>query len=131
MLRKIFAHDLAIPILIYGAGDAIRRVVPLLLLPVFTYYLSPDSYGELSIFNIYVALMTTLLSAGCIGAVGREYFDRTGNDFGNYVAHCLMLVLCLSLTAFAALYGPRRLCSNVSWHACSSALCRCVYCLQQ
>jgi O-antigen/teichoic acid export membrane protein len=92
MMRALRNHELFKPSIVYGVCDAVRKLIPFLLLPILTHYLAPDAYGLLSLFLVGVALLTTIISLGSIGAVGREYFDSSGNIFSNYVAHCLLLM---------------------------------------
>ena len=39
--------------LIYGLGDAVTRIAGLLLLPIYTRFLSPDDYGKLALITLF------------------------------------------------------------------------------
>jgi len=81
-----------------------RKLIPFLLLPVLTVYLSPEDYGVLALYTILLTLFITLSSGGVIGAVGREYFDKTKKDFSTYVTNCLLIIAVATGLCAAALY---------------------------
>src|SRR5262245_58495702 len=60
---------------IYGLGGLVQRILAVLLLPVYTRYLTPADYGTV---ETLVALMTVLvitLRLGITNAFIRFYFD--------------------------------------------------------
>lgn len=74
---------------IYGVLNVIRQLIPFLLLPVITHYLTPTDYGTLAMFNVVISFVYIFVSLNLDGAIGREYFDREKINFPNYVANCL------------------------------------------
>ena len=62
--------------LIYGVGQVLVRLVSLLLLPVFTSYLTPLDYGVSSILGVLIFFVTPVFALGVTGAIGVVYFER-------------------------------------------------------
>jgi O-antigen/teichoic acid export membrane protein len=61
--------------LIYTATNVLLKGSLLLLLPIYTRYLSPAEYGIVAIVTGIAGLLSTLFTLGLQGAMGRFYFD--------------------------------------------------------
>jgi O-antigen/teichoic acid export membrane protein len=61
---------------IYGFGSLVSRFIAVLLLPVYTRYLSPADYGLIETLIALSAVLTVLLAAGVKSAFFRFYFDE-------------------------------------------------------
>lgn len=61
---------------IYGTGQVLMRMVSLLLLPLYTSYLTPSDYGISSILGVLTYFLTPLFALGVSGALGMVYFTR-------------------------------------------------------
>jgi O-antigen/teichoic acid export membrane protein len=61
---------------VYGLGSLVSRFVAVLLLPVYTRYLSPADYGLIETLIALSAVLTVLLAAGVKSAFFRFYFDE-------------------------------------------------------
>ena len=71
-LRRLGRHSL-----IYGLGGLVSRILAVILLPLYTRYLTPSDYG---IVETLIALTTVIgiaLAAGIGSAFFRFYFDST------------------------------------------------------
>jgi len=62
--------------LIYGVGGALTRLLALLLLPVFTAYLSTAEYGAVATLTLLSAALTGVFSCGLTVAIGLRYFEK-------------------------------------------------------
>jgi O-antigen/teichoic acid export membrane protein len=62
---------------IYGVGSVITRFIGLLLLPVFTAYLSPADYGVLAMLAILTMVAHPVFSLGLSASMGPSYFEGT------------------------------------------------------
>jgi O-antigen/teichoic acid export membrane protein len=62
---------------IYGLGGLVSRVLAVLLLPLYTRYLSPAEYGAVETLVAMTAVLAILLRAGISSAFFRFYFDST------------------------------------------------------
>jgi O-antigen/teichoic acid export membrane protein len=60
---------------IYGIGGLVSRFIALILLPVYTRYLTPADYGAVETLIALVAILTTILRVGIPSAFFRYYFD--------------------------------------------------------
>ncbi len=89
---------------IYGLIGIFRKLIPFLLLPVLTAYLSPEDYGLLALYTILLTVFITLSSAGVIGAAGREFFDKNKQAFSIYITNCLLIIAVATGVCSAALY---------------------------
>jgi O-antigen/teichoic acid export membrane protein len=69
-LRRLGRHSA-----IYGIGGLVSRVIAVLLLPVYTRYLTPEDYGKIETLLALTTVMGLLLRAGITSAFFRFYFD--------------------------------------------------------
>ena len=76
MLLSKRLGELARHSLIYGFGSLVSRFIAVLLLPVYTRYLSPADYGLIETLIAWSAVLTVLLAAGVKSAFFRFYFDE-------------------------------------------------------
>jgi O-antigen/teichoic acid export membrane protein len=60
---------------IYGLGGLIQRIVAVLLLPIYTRYLSPSDYGAIEALVALSAVLFALLRAGIQSSFFRFYFQ--------------------------------------------------------
>jgi O-antigen/teichoic acid export membrane protein len=62
---------------IYGLGGLVSRLLAVLLLPLYTSYLTPKDYGRVETLVALTAILVTLLRAGISNAFFRFYFDSS------------------------------------------------------
>lgn len=101
--------------LIYGIGTMLTRFIHLLLLPVFTRYLTPEDYGVIAILALLGFVAQPLFSLGFNASIGPCYFE--GNNIRRkasavWTAFAILLISSLLLTAVAWLFP-----SELSWIA--------------
>src|SRR5919205_775092 len=60
---------------IYGLGGLVSRILATLLLPLYTHYLPPGSYGRVEIVTATTAVLAIVLQLGISSAFFRFYFD--------------------------------------------------------
>jgi O-antigen/teichoic acid export membrane protein len=60
---------------VYGLGGLVSRILATLLLPLYTHYLPPGSYGRVEIVTAATAVLAILLQMGISSAFFRFYFD--------------------------------------------------------
>jgi O-antigen/teichoic acid export membrane protein len=78
---------------IYTVSNFLIALVPFLLIPVLTRYLSPLDYGLVALFAVVLSAFTVLISLNLHGAITVRFFDKRGFDTKTYVSSCLRLVL--------------------------------------
>lgn len=92
------------PMFVYGLGEAATRFLSLLLLPLFTAYLTPADYGVLSILGVLAMVATPVFSLGLGASLGVCYFEvgadparhhgaTVWTSFAILVASCSVLAL--------------------------------------
>jgi O-antigen/teichoic acid export membrane protein len=69
-LRRLAHHSV-----IYGLGGIVSRILAVLLLPLYTSYLSPADYGRIETLVAGAAVLVILLRMGISSAFFRFYFD--------------------------------------------------------
>src|SRR6267378_4503827 len=69
-LKELLRHSA-----IYGLGSIVARVLGVLLLPLYTRYLSPSDYGLIETVVALSAVLTALVAQGMKSAFFRFYFD--------------------------------------------------------
>src|SRR5207244_3336823 len=69
-LKELVRHSA-----IYGLGSIVSRVLAVLLLPLYTRYLSPADYGLIETLIALSAVLTALVAQGMKSAFFRFYFD--------------------------------------------------------
>ena len=62
---------------VYGVGDFVARFLGVLLLPLYTAYLTPADYGQIEILVAGSAVLLVLLRRGVSEGFFRFYFDST------------------------------------------------------
>lgn len=92
-------------IILYGLGKGLRRLLGLILLPIYTIYLTPYDYGILEILSIFVSLISIILDAGTYSATMRHYYALTDNDrkillFNTLIIKLLIVFPVLILLSF-------------------------------
>ncbi|HEX6664848.1 MAG TPA: oligosaccharide flippase family protein, partial [Gaiellaceae bacterium] len=62
---------------VYGLGSIVARILGVLLLPLYTRYLSPGDYGLIETLVALSAVLTALVAQAMKSAFFRFYFDST------------------------------------------------------
>ena len=60
---------------IYGLGGLVSRILAVVMLPLYTHYLPPSSYGRVEIVTAATAVLAIVLQMGIGSAFFRFYFD--------------------------------------------------------
>ena len=90
-LRRISSQTL-----IYGLGDAVTRVAALILLPVYTRFLTPDDYGKFAITTLFATVVVLILDFGQRTAFFRFYFDTDNPDERRRLTGTVLLFLLIA-----------------------------------
>ena len=91
--------------LIYAIGNAMNRVVALLLLPVYTRFLTPYDYGIKELVGLSTDIISVLLATTISGAIYRFYFEYEDEKNKNEVISSAVIALaCIGSIALGVLY---------------------------
>lgn len=89
--------------LVYGLGVVLSRVVSVLMLPVYTQFLSPADYGTLQLLQMTTDVAFVLFAAGTTAGVLRYYFKAaTDRERNEVMSSAFVLVAALSAAAAIA-----------------------------
>ena len=95
---------------IYGLGGLVSRILAVLLLPLYTRYLSKGDYGEIETLIALVTVLTIILRFGISSAFFRFYFDADDHDGRRLVLRTsfwfTMTMATLGLVLVVALAAP-------------------------
>jgi O-antigen/teichoic acid export membrane protein len=79
---------------IYALSSTVNALVPFILLPILTRYLSPSEYGEIAMFTILVAGLSAISGLSVHGAVMRKYYDNPASrEMARYVGSSFQILL--------------------------------------
>lgn len=95
--------------LIYGLQPVLARAASILMLPVYTRFLTADDYGVLQLLATTVEVVSILVVAGATAGVSRFYFKRESQEERNRLLSTAWLLHCgLSVAggAFVLLTAP-------------------------
>jgi O-antigen/teichoic acid export membrane protein len=71
-LKRLGKHSV-----IYGLGGLVSRILAVILLPLYTRYLSPSDYGKVETLIALTTVLGILLAMGITSAFFRFYFDSS------------------------------------------------------
>jgi O-antigen/teichoic acid export membrane protein len=100
LYREILAHSS-----VYAIGLVLARLTSILLLPVYTRYLTPTGYGVVALLDLIGALIGQLTASGQVTAAGRyhlEIEDERHRDrvWWTTLAHVVAVGLAIAVPAF-------------------------------
>jgi O-antigen/teichoic acid export membrane protein len=70
-MRRLARHSA-----VYGIGGLVSRILATILLPLYTHYLPPGSFGRVEIVTAATAVLAIVLQLGIASAFFRFYFDE-------------------------------------------------------
>jgi O-antigen/teichoic acid export membrane protein len=74
-MRRLGKHSA-----VYGLGGIVSRVIAVFLLPIYTRYLDPGSFGAVGVLVALSAVLVTILRAGISSAFFRFWFDAKEDE---------------------------------------------------
>jgi O-antigen/teichoic acid export membrane protein len=104
-IKRLVRHSV-----IYGLGGLVQRVLAVLLLPLYTRYLSNEDYGAIEMLVALSAIIFTLLRAAIQNSFFRFYFDSEDPDYRARIVRtsfwATMTAATIALAAGLALAEP-------------------------
>jgi O-antigen/teichoic acid export membrane protein len=77
---------------IHTISRFINAIIPFLMMPILTRYLSPTDYGFVAIFNVLLGVAAPFVGLSTNGAIGVRYFNKTKSDLSKYIGNCLIVL---------------------------------------
>ena len=100
MLKKLGGN-----IVIYGATNGIKSLVPFIMLPILTAYLSVKDYGVLSLIESSILFVTPFVMLNINGAINVEYFKKSDKkEFALYITNALILTVIAFIVVSIVIY---------------------------
>lgn len=97
LITKIINKDIFKNFVIFGFTDVLNKLIPFLLLPVLTRFLTTDDYGIIASFNSLDAILIILIGLSVNGAVVVNYYKLSPDELRIYVGNTIYLLLISSL----------------------------------
>jgi O-antigen/teichoic acid export membrane protein len=107
-LKELLRHSA-----VYGLGSIVARIVGVLLLPLYTRYLSPGDYGLIETLVALSAVLAALVAQGMKSAFFRFYFDSPDDERRLLVVRTAFWYVMAAATAVLILGVA--LCGSISW----------------
>ena len=82
---------------VYTFSSLITAGIPFLVLPILTFYLTPEDYGTLRLFSVYTIIMLPFIGLNAMGLPGIEFFRVNKNEFGKLFSTVLRLPVLLTI----------------------------------
>lgn len=79
--------------LTYLSGGMLGGLVPFLMLPVLTRYLSPSDFGIVATFQSILTLSFAFIGLNTTGAIVRNYTELSKDEFAVYIFNCIIILL--------------------------------------
>jgi O-antigen/teichoic acid export membrane protein len=108
--RKPLQYSLISESAIYLSSNILNAAIPFALLPILTRYLSPDSYGEVAMFQTLIAALGSVVGVGVAGAANRKYYDGAVADceIRHFIAACFQILLISTGLVFCVVLVVRK-----------------------
>jgi O-antigen/teichoic acid export membrane protein len=99
-------------IIIYGGTNALKSLVPLLMLPILTAYLSIEDFGILSLVETTILFITPFVLLNINVAINVEYFKVDHNILKKYITNALVISFISFLFVFLIMFIFKNLLSS-------------------
>jgi O-antigen/teichoic acid export membrane protein len=93
IIKQILNNKLFKDSLVYTIADVINKAIPFVLLPVLTYYLSPEDYGTLAAFNSLIGILAIFIGLSVHGAISVNYYKLNKKELAKYVGNVVYLLI--------------------------------------
>ncbi|MFK7780595.1 MAG: oligosaccharide flippase family protein [Candidatus Gracilibacteria bacterium] len=78
--------------IIYLSSSILNKAVPFLLLPIMTKYLTPEDYGILSIYTIFITLFTAFIGMNLHSNISKNFFKTTKQELSLYIGNIFIIL---------------------------------------
>ncbi|UKA29910.1 lipopolysaccharide biosynthesis protein [Photobacterium damselae] len=91
---------------VYLVSNILNAVIPFLLLPVLTRYLSPAEYGQIAMFQTLLAGIGTFIGLNSVGAANRKFYDGDIDEtvLRQFNGSCIQILIVSSIIAFIGIF---------------------------
>ncbi|SLJ83929.1 lipopolysaccharide biosynthesis protein [Psychrobacter sp. DAB_AL43B] len=91
---------------VYLFSNILNVVIPFILLPILTRYLSPSEYGEVAMFQTLLGAVGAFVGITFVGAAGRKFYDTDlkQGELAEFIGSCIQLILIFSLVVLTVCF---------------------------
>jgi len=90
--------------LIYTVSDFLNKMIPFALLPLLTHYLTPEDYGIISMFFIFVSILGVIMTLETNTAIGVKFFKVSRDTLKIYIGNILLIISLATSAVFVVLF---------------------------
>ena len=87
--------------LYYMFASTLPVVSGFILLPIYSFYLSPEEYAVYTLSYSFMTLLVVILSLQLHGSIGRFYFEFEGDSLRSYLSSLVVLLVIVSIVGGA------------------------------
>ena len=91
-------------IIIYGLSNGLKSLVPFIMMPILTTYISAEGYGLLSIIETSLLFITPFIILNLEGFVSVQFFKSSKEELKNYIGNGIFLSLASFVVTFILFY---------------------------
>lgn len=91
-------------IIIYGLSNGLKSLVPFIMLPILTSYISAEGFGVLSLIETTILFLTPFILLNLEAGVNVEYFKSSKPELSKYLSNGLRLSLVSFIGVFILFY---------------------------
>ena len=91
---------------IYLFSNILNAVIPFILLPILTRYLSPEEYGEVAIFQTLLGALGAFVGMTFVGAANRKFYDSNleKSELAEFIGSCVQLISISAVMVFSVFF---------------------------
>lgn len=104
MISKIRNSKLFKNTFIYTILQFVNKGIPFLLLPVLTFYLTPEDFGKIALFSSFIGIAGVFVGISIGGAVGVNYFKYDEKELSRYVGNAIFSLLLNTFIVLSIVY---------------------------
>lgn len=95
MFKNLFKYSFA-----YTVADVVNKAIPFFMLPVLTRYLTPDDYGLLSLFSVFLSISSVFVGLSIHGVINVNFFNMQKRKFREFVGNCIIILSASTILVF-------------------------------
>lgn len=97
---KGFGRD----VVVYGVGDALGRMIGLIMLPILSRIFGPADYGAIELLNVGYAFTLMFVRLGIDTGVQRYYYRSEGDERRRMVTSCFVYLIGIDVLVAGGLF---------------------------
>jgi O-antigen/teichoic acid export membrane protein len=88
----------------YGLVPIVQKAIGLVLVPIYTFYLSPADYGVIALIALIVGIPKLLADWGVTWSIQRDYLGCEGDEAREYLFTALIVNVASSIMAYGVFF---------------------------